>query len=293
MDEYESGFQEFAGLVETALSLRLSAIGQRNRRRTLEAFNTCRDTLLSLVHVHRQNAYILEDFREYRIVPLKFGEHVSRRFQDRVLEMRAAADVFYKQVIELEAAIEMMEVRFDQDEPATEGNWFPVKVLSDRSANTAHLWVDVDPISMKIKDRVVRKDTAFAKSDLKDGTRWMSEGSIPRVGRPMEYHLQRKLNDLPGSRCIAEARKCEVDMQRFVYRLYLTYYQYGDLAGLIERYMTENVLIPEPFLWRVFEALVETGLLMEQGGVKMGHASWEEIVHRDLKPVGVVLSRKL
>ena len=63
LDEYDSGFQEFAGLVETALSLRLSAIGQRNRRRTLEALNTCRDTLLSLVDVHRHNADILEDFR--------------------------------------------------------------------------------------------------------------------------------------------------------------------------------------------------------------------------------------
>jgi len=74
-----------------------------------------------------------------------------------------------------------------------------------------------------------------------------------------------------------------------LYRLYLPYCPYGDLAHLIERYKKEKLLLPEPFIWRVLLTLAETGLIMEKGGIDDVPEEWQQIVHRDLKPINIFL----
>lgn len=64
---------------------------------------------------------------------------------------------------------------------------------------------------------------------------------------------------------------------------------YGDLNGLYHTYRRENIPIPEPILWMIFQKLVEQCLIMEKGSVLANTSipGWRQIVHRDIKPENV------
>ncbi|KAK4543973.1 hypothetical protein LTR36_004747 [Oleoguttula mirabilis] len=200
---------------------------------------------------------------------------------------------------------EAREPPFEYDLPLTPSNWIAAKSLGG-GLSQACLWVDVDPATGDIRQRIVRKDTPVSRGEWADATKWYkldmrrrktSTKMRPRV--PMEYHIQRALQDQPGAHYVAMALKCEVDVERLLYRLYLPYCPYGDLESLIDRYDRENMYLPEPLLWRIFGCLAETGMIMERGALIAGDdeddddatavKGWMEIVHRDLKPANVFL----
>ena len=71
--------------------------------------------------------------------------------------------------------------------------------------------------------------------------------------------------------------------------MYIEYCPYGDLHKIFLYHRRLNQPIPEPFIWHIFESLVNVGLLMEQGSLTQAQAQagWRLIVHRDLKPLNV------
>lgn len=176
-------------------------------------------------------------------------------------------------------------IEFQQ--PLTPGNWQCAKTLGG-GMSQAFLWVDVDD-NGNIRRRVVRKDTPVDAARWADATRWHGDMRNPANRMPLEYYCQAVLQDRPETQYVVLALKCEVDLQKLLYRLYLPLCPYGNLHGLINRYRDNDILLPEPFLWRVFDVLAETGVIMEKGGFIDQPDDWQEIVHRDLKPTNIFL----
>lgn len=174
------------------------------------------------------------------------------------------------------------------------GNWRAARFLGG-GMSQAVLWVDVDD-SGSMRQCIVRKDTPVATSAWADATKWQDvdlRDNDLRTRVPIEYHVQKAIQDRPEARYVVRVLKCEVDAKRQLYRLYLPYCPYGDLEILVEKYRKDDSFLPQPLLWRIFECLVESGLIMERGGISDdARPTWSEIVHRDLKPANIFLDRE-
>ncbi len=77
----------------------------------------------------------------------------------------------------------------------------------------------------------------------------------------------------------------------------MKYCPHGNLNTLItnqENHKLGNEPIPEPFLWSVFNDLVEAFLLLQSGDATLDakQTGWGSIVHRDLKPGNVFLDTR-
>lgn len=76
----------------------------------------------------------------------------------------------------------------------------------------------------------------------------------------------------------------------------MAFYPEGDLLALLNfhvHHAPAGYRLPEPFLWRAFDALAEAGIAMERGNINLQEApsaAWEPIIHRDLKPGNVFLN---
>ncbi|KAK5121130.1 hypothetical protein LTR85_005614 [Meristemomyces frigidus] len=204
---------------------------------------------------------------------------------------RFSHDTIGREIKQNRGIDEASQPPLEYDLPLSQGNWLLARNLGG-GMSQAFLWVDVDPATGLIRQRIVRKDTPVAREQWADATKWygVDMRGDPKSRIPMEYHTQRAVQDRPEAKYVALALKCEVDVKKLLYRLYLPYCPYGDLADLVERYQRDQLLLPEPMLWRIFECLVETGLIMQRGGITDVPADgWMEIVHRDLKPSNIFM----
>ena len=153
----------------------------------------------------------------------------------------------------------------------------------------ASLWVQVDESGI-VQDRIVRKDTEFMSDDLKDRRLWVPDPKKPEHIIPMEFYCQRKLQERPeGKPNIVWTEKWEANWDTLVYRLYTAYCPFGDVYSLIESNNMTRGKIPEAFMWMMFSALVDSGLVMERGGITDVPVEWKQIIHRDLKPMNIFL----
>jgi serine/threonine protein kinase len=110
---------------------------------------------------------------------------------------------------------------------------------------------------------------------------------------PLEWHIHSVVQSRPEARNIVKALRCEVDMEKYLYRFYTEYCPFGSLHDLVDD-MAKDVkqTPPEMWLWMAFEKLVDCGLIMEQGSVDGPSASdWRQVVHRDLKPDNVFIDQ--
>lgn len=103
---------------------------------------------------------------------------------------------------------------------------------------------------------------------------------------PLEWYTQTIVGAAPETRfSLRTMDEAKVDERRQEYTTYMPYCPHGTLKKLWQNHLGTEELIPEDFLWLVFQALVETGMVMKQGGVTASVPGWQEIVHRDMKPV--------
>jgi hypothetical protein len=177
------------------------------------------------------------------------------------------------------------------------GDWQYAFILGGGMSQAA-LWCDVDPNTHCIRNRCVRKDTWVHPEACNHETRWYFDRERGTQW-PLEYHCLRQVQKRPeGKDLVVQAWHCEVDEPKSLYRLYLHFCPFGDLGRMLWDYEEMHqkypiYKVPEPFMWYVFDTLVDAGLVLEQGGTENlpppEEKSWLEIVHRDLKPDNVFL----
>ena len=107
------------------------------------------------------------------------------------------------------------------------------------------------------------------------------------------------LRPLIGSDRIVKLIRWNQGRLPHIFRIYMEFCNYGDLFSLICNYsplsheagniLKERDLIPEPFIWKMFEDLVITGILMERGDLEPTTKRWGVIVHRDWRSQNVFL----
>ena len=109
---------------------------------------------------------------------------------------------------------------------------------------------------------------------------------------PIEVAYMESLRD-GGSGCangkVVALSHHTTQWAQMAYRLYMPYYPFGDVTNVMAWHGEDHV--PEPFVWWLFEALVEAALCMEQGDLNAAVADWEAIVHRDIKPQNIMLGQ--
>ena len=181
-----------------------------------------------------------------------------------------------------------LELQPERPSDIPPGNWMPAASLGGGMAQVA-LFVDVDHTGY-IRNRIVRKDTHIGRRDWADNTRWYGDMNTTSIEErwPMEYFCQRVMAQISDTHVVMPL-ECEVDAQRSVFRIYLPYCPYGDLSNLIEHYQMMGMVLPEAFIWQVFQVLCESGELMEKGMLSQkdvdqaASQGWRQVVHRDLK----------
>ncbi|KAF2768835.1 kinase-like protein [Teratosphaeria nubilosa] len=199
--------------------------------------------------------------------------------------------IWPRQLTKEEVAAEIKRPPF-QHRLNTPGNWVFVRELGGGMAKAA-LWCDIDPENGRILRRMVRKDTPYSQSMWQSPTWW--QGPLSNRA-PKEYYIQTLLNRRDERARIAQVFAYEVDETRMVSRLYMPYCIYGDLSSFSKNYARIGEDIPEPFMWWVFETLVDAALVMQHGGNSPSdaqhrdrHVAWQQIVHNDLKPENIFL----
>lgn len=139
----------------------------------------------------------------------------------------------------------------------------------------------------------------WCKATLWDRAIHDSNREIMEISCHSLYHTPR----VPGSRGrdrvnVSRLRHSDFEDKLFRYRMYMDYCGHGNLEDFIEKYMPPARpgyvpgLVPEPFLWRVFDSLARIGVAMERGHVNINKdplAGFREVIHRDLKPRNVFL----
>lgn len=276
-----------------------------SRRRALAA-RDYRGALEALLAERREIAEGMQSLVDNYIVVAEFSETVAHLFRERAttaaqeaqaveviledisrprkipLSLRTSADIRDRR-LNLEAKAQPLE----HENATSPGNWQPAKFLGG-GLSLAVLWVRLDENGV-IQRRVVRKDTPVSQACWTDCTVFHGNLRDPDTRLPLEFHIQKTLQDRPESYYVLPVYKQETDIKRMLYRMYFPYCPYGDLARLISCYSNEREAMPEPWLWRVFEALALAGLVMEKGGCNEHLDDWLQVVHRDIKPHNIFL----
>ncbi|KAL8780277.1 MAG: hypothetical protein Q9213_006553, partial [Squamulea squamosa] len=76
-------------------------------------------------------------------------------------------------------------------------------------------------------------------------------------------------------------------------RIVEEYAEHGDLAGLLEFYMDNKLIIPEAFLWHVFWSGANTLCYCRHGTTESSETirGWNPITHMDVKPENLLMTR--
>ncbi|KAK4542808.1 hypothetical protein LTR36_006184 [Oleoguttula mirabilis] len=163
-----------------------------------------------------------------------------------------------------------------------------------------------------VTDRKVVKDCYVKRIHYGHVQHWYGDPSNPAKRKHMEIKAMELIGGLPGSDKCVKIFRSEEEADGMFYRIYMNYCPHGSLQMLIEpdeayKKATDATAtrttkapvpqlhwerrIPEPFLWSVFEAMVEACTLLEYGGLESEQfrPGWERIVHRDIKLPNIFL----
>lgn len=146
-----------------------------------------------------------------------------------------------------------------------------------------------------VTTRVVRKDTASRETEnwFRDPRDWhgdTSKATFRNECVPMEYHTQQIVSSAPSStNTVKFLGPPQVVWSERKYRLYTQFEPDGDASDLIRKHDDHEEPVPELFLWMVFQALLNSALIMKQGGILAPAKSWSQIVHCDIKAANVFL----
>ncbi|CZT25262.1 uncharacterized protein RCC_10991 [Ramularia collo-cygni] len=137
-----------------------------------------------------------------------------------------------------------------------------------------------------VVDRVVVKD----ERDMFDFASVWDSATIIGRNLPTEITTMLRVRSRIGSQNIVKLRNWRVDDatahesgRHQSFRIYLECCGFGTLTE-VER------PVPEPFIWKLFEDLVNACVILDRGDVDPGGASWDPIVHRDMKLDNIFLS---
>jgi serine/threonine protein kinase len=166
------------------------------------------------------------------------------------------------------------------------------------------LYVRTDD-NYNITERTVIKDV-YVDNDMDN---WDDSGQWQNADDPIdkvltEAHVMERLRDTNSDNVVrliewqlhvpelafrvkSEATLILLESPLTRVQMYIEYCPYGDLSHILNYHRTINHPVPEPFIWHIFESLVNVGLLMEQGDISQAQAGWTQIIHRDFKPANV------
>ena len=186
-----------------------------------------RDTLVELHALREGIAETEPTFADEYIAKAEFSETVVELFRGRAERARAGVEKVREvidrvsiEILELEkkptvdlrrkvAAYndvkgdeilmqrlrsEAQQLPLEYQEPKSEGNWLPAKMLGG-GMSAALLWLDVDPVTGIIRNRVVRKDTPVTRPEWAGVTRWHGDLRSATNRVPLEYHCQKAMQE--------------------------------------------------------------------------------------------------
>lgn len=161
--------------------------------------------------------------------------------------------------------------------PITPGNWLGIppanSVMAAGAEGVVHLWCDVDPVSQRIRDRVVVKHVVSGQARYEDQVNWVNN----QVGGvPLECHhanLVWAAMHVPADRqhiqsCLGygDVVPPHVVPQTYQYKLYHEYCSQSSLNRVMKNQPRKKKKgatrkgrkqFPEPFLWYMFESLAK------------------------------------
>ncbi|KZF18948.1 kinase-like protein [Xylona heveae TC161] len=149
--------------------------------------------------------------------------------------------------------------------------WRPVKTLGEGAQGKVMLWElmrdEKPPLQIVTKDSML--DPFF-----KD---YNSEG-----------HLTKRLNDAGCKNAVKVLEWATVGNTKM--RCAYEYADYGTLWDLIKYYTIHRLMIPEAFMWHVFNSLATALCYLAHGRADGSRdPSWEAIIHGDIKPENILL----
>lgn len=163
-----------------------------------------------------------------------------------------------------------------------EKHWISRGHIGAGTYGVAHLYVELDDHE-KIRSRIVVKDSWATPQLWSNIGFWHGDPRKKESRVPAEIKAMQNMLDRPGSDKVVRYLTHTMFDERMSFRIIMSYCGHGSLHDIVDDYQTKKQEIPEPALWRIFEALAEACLLMECGTTDTdaeADEDWEQIVHR-------------
>lgn len=169
--------------------------------------------------------------------------------------------------------------------------WHPVWFLTTSESKLYH-WLGVDREN-KIVQRIVRKEVdASGTWRAPNHFRGQLNDNGPIL--PLEWITHTLASNAEGGQrsILPIFGKGQTRSPTKSYVIYVQYAAYQTLEAVKLKYRRIGKQMPKPFLYYVFQMLVEAAMVMKQGSSSAASPAqgWtDEIIHRDLKPDNILL----
>lgn len=159
--------------------------------------------------------------------------------------------------------------------------WISVRTIGAGTFGVAQLWAARDN-NRYITDRIAVKTSWTSADTWPDANLWYGNPRDVDARVPMEVKTMENLKGRRGGDKVVQALAWKVNDDRRLTHIIMNYCGVGDLEETLNRYVVKKLLIPEPFLWHVFDCLADACLLMKYGSTNREEKNdqWEQIVHK-------------
>ncbi|KAK4989671.1 hypothetical protein LTR66_007004 [Elasticomyces elasticus] len=164
--------------------------------------------------------------------------------------------------------------------------WYGGWPLGSGGYGSAAVWISLDE-NHRVTKRMAVKEVRARVFDWHQADKWVPYGgALSDSAVPIECHVLERLSKAKSPHVI-EWFGYTMYRKRYTYRLYTEFCGFGDLWDLTGH---AGGRLPEPFVWWVFESLVNAAIVMARGKTEGEVKDWKkvgEVVHRDMKPGNV------